>query len=145
MEPERYAPPTARVADVPAHDASPPLWNPDAAASWSLLFTPIFGAWLHMKNWEALGEARKARAAKAWASLSLVILVPMSLIQVWTPWLRYAAVALLLSWYVVSARGQARWVAERYGKTYVRKGWTRPLLLAVIAMILLSMHFRLNV
>ena len=142
MDPERYAAPTARVEDVPAHDASPPLWNPDAAASWSLLFTPIFGAWLHMKNWQALGEAKKARAAKAWASLALVILVPMSLIATWTPWLRYAAVALLLAWYFISARGQARWVAERYGKAYVRKGWIKPLVAGAIALLVLTMRIR---
>jgi hypothetical protein len=66
----------------------------------------------------------------------------MSLVQMWTPWLRYAAVALLLAGYVVSARGQARWVAERYGKTYARKDWTKPLVPGVIAMILLSVRFR---
>lgn len=33
------------------------LWNPNAAANWSLLFTPLFGAYLHMLNWRSLGEA----------------------------------------------------------------------------------------
>lgn len=31
------------------------LWNPNAAVNWSVLFTPIFGAWIQAKNWKALG------------------------------------------------------------------------------------------
>ena len=50
MNPNPYAPPTARVDDVATGDAAPALWNPNAAANWSLLFSPAFGAWLHMKN-----------------------------------------------------------------------------------------------
>ena len=53
-----YAPPTAAVADIGTATAAPrpPLWNPGAAASWSLLLSPVFGAILHMKNWQAMGE-----------------------------------------------------------------------------------------
>lgn len=40
------------------------LWNPNAAGLWSLLFTPIFGSIIHMKNWNALGQPEKARASK---------------------------------------------------------------------------------
>jgi hypothetical protein len=45
-------------------DAAPALWNPNAAANWSLLFSPMFGAWLHMKNWAALGEPERAAARR---------------------------------------------------------------------------------
>ena len=57
---KRYAPPTAHVDDVHAARQSavaPPLWNPGAAMAWSLLFSPIFGAFVHMKNWQALGPS----------------------------------------------------------------------------------------
>jgi hypothetical protein len=46
-----YAPPKAQVADIVQGEAAPALWNPGAAASWSLLLSPAFGAFLHMKNW----------------------------------------------------------------------------------------------
>ena len=45
---------------------APALWNPNAAASWCLAFSVVFGAYLHMKNWEALNEPEKASASKKW-------------------------------------------------------------------------------
>jgi hypothetical protein len=27
------------------------LWNPMVAVGWSILFTPVFGAWILSKNW----------------------------------------------------------------------------------------------
>ena len=75
IERNPYAPPQADVEPVAVETpAAPSLWNPNAAASWSLIFTPIFGAILHMKNWEALGEPQKAAGARSWASHS------------WRPW-----------------------------------------------------------
>ena len=50
MQDDRYAPPLAPVADPRpsgAFGAAPPLWNPNAAGFWSLLFSPAFGAFLH--------------------------------------------------------------------------------------------------
>ena len=49
-----YAPPKAVVGDVFDGEVAPALWNPTAAGSWSILFSPIFGAYLHMLNWRAL-------------------------------------------------------------------------------------------
>jgi hypothetical protein len=37
---------------------------------------------------------------------------------------------LLISWYSSSGRPQARYVKERFGKDYTRKGWGKPLLIA---------------
>ena len=59
-----FAPPQAEVADVPTGEAAPALWNPNAASSWSLLFSPIFGAYLHMQNWQALGQPDKAEQCR---------------------------------------------------------------------------------
>jgi hypothetical protein len=75
MTPNRYAPPTADVADIGRGQTAPALWNPNAAASWSVLFSPAFGAFLHMKNWQALGEPAKASAAKIWAIATLLVMV----------------------------------------------------------------------
>ena len=43
-----------------------PLWNPTVAANWSLLFSPILGAWLHAKNWAALGNEVKEKQSMYW-------------------------------------------------------------------------------
>lgn len=135
----RYAPPKAAV-EGPTPDVAdiPPLWNPDAAANWSLLFTPIFGSWLHMLNWRALGETERAESAKTWLLLIVLLIVgltlgaaamPMSGLRelIWP-----VTLVLLLAWYFGSARGQARWVRARYGKAYPRKGWLPPLAGALV-------------
>src|SRR3984957_21282364 len=101
-----YAPPKAPVADIVRAEAAPALWNPGAAASWSLLFSPAYGAFLHMKNWEALGEPDTAAAAKKWVVLTLIVL---ALLPVATVLLanngsmaavpRLTGIVLLFGWY----------------------------------------------
>jgi hypothetical protein len=95
-----YAPPKAQVADIVQAEAAPALWNPGAAASWSLLLSPAFGAILHPHN----------RA------------IPL--------FNRLCSFVLLLSWYFASGKPQVDFVKSRYGKQYPRKGWSQPLLIA---------------
>jgi hypothetical protein len=45
---------------------------------------------------------------------------------------RYSGLALLVTWYLQSAKLQIAYVNERYGKTYTRKGWALPLFLAML-------------
>jgi hypothetical protein len=132
-----YAPPTTHVADVAHREPAPRIWNPNAAANWSLLFSPVFGAILHMKNWDALGEPAKAAGAKAWAIAALVLLLAVAGVSAMLPdskaldaASRGIGLILLLLWYFSSARAQARYVKEKFGAAYPRKGWTRPLLIA---------------
>ena len=139
MESNRYAPPRANVdgASGAAGD-TPALWNPNAAAGWSLLFTPIFGAWLHMLNWQALGESRRVESAKTWMLLLALVLVGLEAGDTLLPsgelstvaWL--ANLALLVAWYFIGARDQVRWIAERHGDDYPRRRWWQPLLGALI-------------
>ena len=139
MDDSRYAPPKAKVEGAALGSvAAPALWNPNAAVNWSLLFTPIFGTWLHMLNWQALGETERAESAKTWLLLSSLMLVGLNVVGVLVRIVGFAQVTglvsfvLLLTWYFASARAQARWVAERYGDRYPRKGWWQPLLGAVV-------------
>ena len=136
-----YAPPRSNVelTATPVAEA-PPLWNPGAAAAWSLFFTPAFGAILHMKNWQALGEPQKAAASRAWAVGSLIFLFLMAISAIWIEeskaldaLSRIAGFALLLSWYYASGKAQHSYVLERFGKTYPRRGWLVPILLALLA------------
>ncbi len=133
-----YAPPQAEVSDVVTLEQAPPLWNPNAAASWSLVFSPIFGAYLHMRNWQALGQADKAATSKNWiiaviaffvVSMGLSMALPESkgldLIG------RVGGFALLLGWYYSIGKSQQAYVLARYGKTYPRRGWLLPLLAAL--------------
>jgi hypothetical protein len=134
-----YAAPTAQVADVRRDGIdAPALWNPNAAANWSLLFTPIFGAFLHMRNWQALDEPASAARAKGWVIASIAVLV-FTVILALSMKSEVAAngvgkgvgLVWLLTWYFGSGRAHARYVKEAFGKDYPRRGWGMPLLIAV--------------
>ena len=144
METNRYAPPNASVEGGFERRPAPALWNPNGAANWCLLFTPIFGAWLHMKNWQALGEPGRAASARVWVVVSAVLIVGLSLVgSLWPlgPLMglsRLFAFVLLISWYFGSARGQARYVAERFGSDYPRKSWLAPIATGIVAVAMYS-------
>src|SRR5262245_17881361 len=88
-----YVAPAARVEDR-AHAVSPPaIWNPQAAAAWSIVLSPVFGSFLHMLNWRALGEENEAAKARGWFALSLAVLIFESALALLLPatdpdWLR---------------------------------------------------------
>lgn len=138
--PNPYAPPQSEVADPSPLEAAPPLWNPNAAASWSVLLSPIFGAWLHMKNWQAMGETQKAAASRQWLWMSVAFLVLMVLLSVALPendalgaLSRFGGIGLLVAWYFSLGKSQNAVVLARYGKGYPRKGWLKPLGWALLA------------
>jgi hypothetical protein len=133
-----YAPPKAQVADVVGSEVAPALWNPNAAASWSLLFSPIFGAFLHMRNWEALGQPAKAAKSKIWFIGSIVVFVFITLAAFFMPdskgldlLARVGGFALLIAWYYGIAKSQQAFVIERFGNNYPRRGWLKPILAAL--------------
>jgi len=135
--PNRYAPPKSEVADVPSLDEAPPLWNPNAAANWSLLFSPVFGALVQMKNWQAMGEDEHAATSKMWAIGSAIVIGAFVLFSAFQavsqggPDIgRGVGVILLVAWYVTNGRAQSKYVKERFGKEYPRRGWGKPLLIA---------------
>ncbi|MGB7331460.1 MAG: hypothetical protein WBD25_08740, partial [Terriglobales bacterium] len=66
---DEMAKPTLRPTGRP-----PALWNPKAAAFWSLLFSPAFGAFLHARNADAMRRADEANANRMWFYVSLAYL-----------------------------------------------------------------------
>lgn len=134
-----YAPPLAEVADVASGETTAPaLWNPNAASSWSLLFSPVFGAYLHMKNWQALGRPDKAEQCRKWvvglaafilvATLAPVVVRNVAFVDLLG---RLGGFVLLVTWYYAIGKSQQTHVFSRFGKTYPRRGWAVPLLAAV--------------
>ena len=105
------------------------IWNPNAAANWSLLFSPVFGAWLHAKNWSVLGYEEKAKQSMYWvyggiAVLILAILMPEKIG-------RAMGIGYLFGWYFSSAKHQVKHVKEKLNNTYQKKGWTMPICIAI--------------
>ncbi len=114
------------------------IWNPNAAANWSILFTPVFGSYLHRQNWEALGELELAARTKKWLYTSIGIIVFLVCLNLLLPnseavalFVRVIAILYLVTWYYACARPQAKYVKERFGEDYPRRRWGKPLLYAL--------------
>ena len=116
------------------------IWNPNAASSWSLLFTPAFGSYLHASNWRALGEEQRANAAMRWFHFSLFMLVILIFIAVGTEdaeraqsTSRILALLYLFIWYFSAGKSQAKYVKEKFGDSYQRRSWGKPLLVGLLS------------
>ena len=130
-------------------DWNPPaLWNPNAAAAWSLLFTPVFGAALHMLNARAMGDERLRKLNKGFliGFVLLVLIIEAGAIL-------YAVLFKLdmiffifptplfttfLIWYIAAGRRQAALVAEQYGSNYPRRPWLKAILFGILGLSVLQ-------
>lgn len=107
-------------------EASNALWDPHAAAYWSVILTPAFGSYLQMRNWQALGELQKAASARAWFYLSLGMLAMYALIAVLThdllhPGALFILLTFLCGWYLATGRKQGKYVRQKFGSAYPKK------------------------
>jgi hypothetical protein len=134
MSDSPYAPPVANLEGPGAADRAPALWNPGVAASWSVIFSAAFGAYIHMKNWQAMGEPEKAATQKNWMITILVFFAVIIGGSVFLPdsrmfdgLSRIIGFALLIGWYFGSGRQQMRYVKNVYGKEYPRRSFGKPL------------------
>lgn len=126
------------------------LWNPNAAAAWSLLFTPVFGAALHMLNARAMGDERLRKLNK-WFLIGFVLLVPI----IEAGAILYAVLfkldmiffifpfptplfTMFLIWYIAAGRRQAALVAEQYGSNYPRRPWLKAILFGILGLSVLQ-------
>ena len=114
------------------------IWNPNAAASWSLPFTPAFGSYLQMLNWRTLGEPAKASSAQSWFYASLVMQFINFLMWISMGDPKVAAMAIwwvsflyLIIWYFAANRPQAKYVKAKFGTNYPKRPWGQALLIAV--------------
>ena len=118
------------------------IWNPNAASNWSLIFTPAFGSYIHALNWRTLGETDRAKSAMGWFYFSLIMLVVYIFMGMFIANEKAADGAArglgflyLLIWYFSAGKSQAKYVKEKFGKDYPRRGWGKPLLIGVAAIV----------
>ena len=118
------------------------IWNPNAASNWSLIFSPAFGSYLHALNWRTLGEHEKEKSAMAWFYFSLAMLGVYVLLGVFMKTREEADGAArglgflyLLVWYFSAGKAQAKYIKEKFGSSYPRRTWGKPLLIGVAAII----------
>jgi hypothetical protein len=108
------------------------LWNPNAAANWSLLFTPILGAWLHAENWKELGQHDRAKKSMIWVYVGFVFLFVVLFLpdNVGSG----PGLIFILAWYFSSAKGQVKYLKEN-NINYEKKAWGKPLLLGLAGLV----------
>jgi len=121
------------VSTSPPPTTRPPaLWNPSAAAWWSLLFSPAFGAFLHARNADAMGRVEEAKANRVWFYVWFAY-VAVTLIPIHLP--HGIAGGLLLVWYFSLGKNQVAYVKETWRDGYERRPWKTPLLTAFCCLI----------
>ena len=62
-------------------ESQPELWNPNAAACWSIIFNPIFGAWVHARNWKSLNRPKEEK----WSMYFVYFLILFHLFLIFGP------------------------------------------------------------
>lgn len=144
----------AQTYQHPIHTESPQprkkqieLWNPNAAANWSLLFTPIFGSFLQMKNWQALGNSNEASNARNWLffSIAFILFINLGAPFIWSDpvkldtYPRSLGLLYIIVWYFAFARIQPKYVKEKLNDNYQKKSWWKPLTIATIALFFCTM------
>jgi len=135
---ERYRPPQSNDFGSGTGQEAPALWNPNAAACWSLLFSPIFGAALHMFNARAMGDAELEKLNKGFMWGTLAVLVIAILLAIFSGIkANFVGIAALGAWYGAVGRKQVALVKERYGSNYPRRSWGKPILFGILGIVAL--------
>lgn len=135
---ERYRTPRS-TESVPDH--TPALWNPNAAALWSLLLSPIFGAVLHMLNARAMGDRELEKLNKffIWGILAVILIgVPASLAAGIEN--NFIGLVMLMAWYGAAGRKQVAVVKEQFGDNYPRKPWGKAIGLGIAGIVALMLY-----
>ena len=119
---------------------APKLWNPNAAANWSLLFSPIFGAWLHAKNWEELNEWSEAKKSMRWVYLNFLFFIFWWIACNFLPLLENYKFPFglfwLFAWYFSSGKKQINYFKENI-IDYQKRSWVKPILISLICLTIL--------
>ncbi|MFY9672829.1 MAG: hypothetical protein WAK13_00160 [Terriglobales bacterium] len=129
----------SRVGDAampapPPAGPPPALWNPKAAAYWSLIFSPAFGAFVHARNADAMGRIDEAKANRRWFYVLLAYLA-FTFMTIFVPafpegLLDLVLIGLLFGWYLSLGKKQVMYVKATWREGYERKSWKKPLLVA---------------
>lgn len=110
------------------------IWNPNAAANWSLIFTPAFGSYIHYKNWKELGDDNKAKTSLIWTIVAII----MTIVTVFVPAElggNQVLFIFLVIWYFANGRAQSKYIKQN-NIEYSKKGWGLPIVFGVLYLVL---------
>ena len=114
--------------DKPDAESTGAIWNPSAARWWSLIFTPIFGIYIHKLNWETLNKSQRVSSTKRWLYIGLIILAT-NFLTVNLFGLSGLVTLYLIIWYFTDGESQIKYVEEKFGGRYLHKSWKKPILI----------------
>jgi len=126
-------------------DASLPLWNPRAATCLGLLLSPAFSAYIHMCNWDTLGEDEQSLEARAWCCMMLGYFIMCGVLiglggtvgRDLAPPLS-ATIGMLAGWHTWGGRAQERYIAVITNGAYTRRPWRRVVMAALAVLTVLA-------
>lgn len=102
------------ASEAAAGSGQLPLWNPRAATWWGLLLSPAFSAYIHMRNWQALGQEDKAAEARAWFYIIMAYIVVSCFLAGASDMLgrdlsppSSAALGILAAWHILCDAGRS--------------------------------------
>lgn len=104
---------------IPPSNESVELYNPNAAANWSILLSPVFGSYVLMKNWRTLGNENAAKRSKIWMIALAALIVILSFLDVPA---YGSALLLLLVWLFCEQKPQIRYI-KAHCPAYQKKKW----------------------
>lgn len=134
----RYRPPRTTEHHPQQHNRTPALWNPNAAALWSVLLSPAFGAILHMLNARALDHDEQRNANLMFLiAYGIVIAIGIPFAIAYDISTNFVGIGMTIGWYLVVGRKQIQFVAEKFGTDYPRKPWLLPIILGILGILLL--------
>lgn len=113
-------------SDPSSGKSKPSLWNANAVASWSILFTPIFGSYLNAKNWQELGEGKRAKSSKKWLYISIGVVIVCAFLSESVA--LGVAAWLLVIWYFAAGRKQSKYIKAELNNEYQKKAWGKPIM-----------------
>lgn len=125
--------------DFRGQKTEPICWNPDVAAVFGVLFTPIFSQIIHFLNWHALGEKARARNALVWAGASLLLFGGMEILIEAEGAKKFITFLVLLGWYFVSGRKQSVLLVDMLDNRYARRDWIIPLIIMIVLLAILGL------
>lgn len=124
----------------------PALYNPILLSLLTMLFTPILGGLLAARNWEELGFEDRARGARRWVRLTLLIIVAylgMKVLFANEPVMAFAGPWMLLvmwaGWFFSTGFRQILYVRGELQDRYERVPLSRPILIGGLGWVLLTM------
>jgi len=122
------------------------IWNPNAAATWSIVFTPVFGCVLHSLNWQSLKEFERGNNTYSWMWIWVGVLTLYVIIakkangddEILAA-MQLVYLIFFISWYFIDAKAQISYIRSRYGSYYKKRSWFIPILAGATATVILFM------